>query len=108
MFQLRVYTLRSVEALEQYATVHWTRHVPSLEAFRGLNPRHLDTGDAYQLIALIQYNHGADPTKLTADYMSSSAFEAGMAGFDLHDIVAVNTMLLDATARSPMQSADFR
>ena len=33
MFQLRIYTLRSGEALERYAAVHWTRHIASLRAF---------------------------------------------------------------------------
>ena len=27
MFQLRIYTLRSAEALNQYATIHWARHI---------------------------------------------------------------------------------
>jgi hypothetical protein len=33
MYQLRIYTLRTAEALEQYATVHWPRHISSLRAF---------------------------------------------------------------------------
>ena len=33
MFQLRIYTLRSPEALQQYATLHWARHLPTFTAF---------------------------------------------------------------------------
>ena len=33
MFQLRVYTLRSPEALQQYATVHWARHLTTFKTF---------------------------------------------------------------------------
>ncbi|WP_406813503.1 hypothetical protein [Mycobacterium sp. M23085] len=33
MFQLRIYTLRSPEALRRYADVHWARHVPTCAAF---------------------------------------------------------------------------
>ena len=33
MFQLRIYTVRSPEALRQYATVHWDRHVATFAAF---------------------------------------------------------------------------
>jgi len=33
MYQLRIYILRTAEALEQYATVHWPRDIPSLRAF---------------------------------------------------------------------------
>jgi hypothetical protein len=33
MYQLQIYTLRTAEALDDYATVHWPRHIPSLRAF---------------------------------------------------------------------------
>ena len=33
MFQLRIYTLRSPEALQRYATVHWARHLATFKAF---------------------------------------------------------------------------
>jgi hypothetical protein len=33
MYQLRIYTLRTAEALQDYATTHWPRHIPSLRAF---------------------------------------------------------------------------
>src|SRR5215471_14595221 len=33
MFQLRIYTLRSPEALQQYATVHWARHPATSKIF---------------------------------------------------------------------------
>ena len=31
MFQLRIYTLRSPEALQRYATVHWARRLATFE-----------------------------------------------------------------------------
>jgi hypothetical protein len=37
MFQLRIYTLRSPEALQQYATVHWARHLAAFKTF-GITP----------------------------------------------------------------------
>lgn len=33
MYQLRIHTLRTAEALQDYAAVHWPRHIPSLRAF---------------------------------------------------------------------------
>ena len=42
MFQLRIYTLRSPEALQQYATVHWARHLTNLHDIRGHHPRCVD------------------------------------------------------------------
>ena len=32
MYQLRTYTLKTATALEDYATVHWPRHIISLRA----------------------------------------------------------------------------
>lgn len=105
MYQLRIYTLRSGEALERYATVHWTRHIPSLEAF-GVATHGIWTerdGGAHRLIALVQFKDGVDPTKLTTEYMTSSEFQADMAGFDPQDIFRVDSILLDATGSSPMR-----
>jgi hypothetical protein len=104
MYQLRIYSLRSVEALERYAAVHWTRHIPSLAAI-GVATCGIWTerdGDAHRLIALVQFDDDADPTKVTAEYMASSEFHADMAGFDPDDIVGVDSVLLDATRSSPM------
>ena len=105
MFQLRIYTLRSAEALERYATVHWARHVPSLAAF-GVTTHGIwtqrDEGD-HRLVALISYPAGADPTALTRDFMASPEFASDMAGFDPEDIVAVDSMPLDATPSSPLR-----
>ena len=33
MHQLRIYTLRTAEALEDYATARWPRHIHSLRVF---------------------------------------------------------------------------
>ena len=105
MFQLRIYTLRSSEALERYAAIHWTRHIPSLEAFgvatHGIWTEH--AGDVHRLIALISFQEGADPTKVSSDFMASPSFAADMEGFDPADIVGVDSMLLVATDSSPLR-----
>jgi hypothetical protein len=105
MFQLRIYTLRSGEALKRYAAVHWARHVPSLQAFgvttHGIWTEH--DGHAIRLVALISFEDGADPAELTADYMASAEFAADMEGFDTADIVAVEAILLDSTPSSPIR-----
>ena len=33
MYQMKIYTLRTAEALQQYATVHWPRHLGSMPSF---------------------------------------------------------------------------
>ena len=73
MFQLRIYTLRSPEALQQYAMVHWARHLATFEAF-GVTTHGVWTersGGANRLVALIRYPPGADPEQLTPNFMTS-------------------------------------
>jgi hypothetical protein len=104
MFQLRIYTLRSPEALQRYATVHWARHLTSLTTF-GVTTHGVWTqrsGDTNRLIALIRYPHDVDPEQLTRDYMTSPEFAADMAGFDADEIIDVQSALLDPTTFSPI------
>ena len=105
MFQLRIYTLRTAEALARYSTVHWARHISSLEAF-GVATHGVWTerdGSAQRFVALVSFAEGADPTAVAKQYMASAEFKADMEGFDPHDVVAVSTMLLDATRSSPIR-----
>ena len=104
MFQLRIYTLRSPEALQQYATVHWARHLATFPAF-GVTMHSVWTergGDANRLVALIGYPPGADPEQLAHRIMTSPEFAVDMAGFDVDNIVDVQTALLDPTSFSPI------
>jgi hypothetical protein len=103
MFQLRIYTLRSAEALKQYATIHWARHIPTFQGF-GVTTHGIWTecGDANRLVALISYPYGADPTELASEVMASPEFAADMEGFDPQDIVAVDSIPLAATGSSPI------
>ncbi len=104
MFQLRTYTLRSPEALQQYATVHWARHLATFTTF-GVTTHGVWTesdGGANRLVALIRYPSGIDPDELTRRIMASPEFAADMAGFDTDEIVAVASTLLDPTSFSPI------
>jgi hypothetical protein len=104
MFQLRIYSLRSPEALRRYADVHWARHLATFAAFgvttHGVWTEHAD--DANRLVALIGYPPAADPDEITRRVMASPEFAADMAGFDVDDILNVQTTLLDPTAFSPI------
>lgn len=105
MFQLRTYTLRSAQALDRYATIHWARHVPSMAAF-GVTVHGVWThrgDDGHRLLALISYPDGVDPAALARDFMASPEFSADMEGFDPDDIVAVDSMLLEPTPSSPVR-----
>ncbi|APE16996.1 NIPSNAP family protein [Mycolicibacterium pallens] len=97
MLELRIYTLRSAEALRQYATVHWTRHLATFPAF-GISTNGVWTersGGAHRLVALIGYPAGADPDELTRHVMASPEFAADMAGFDPDEIIHVDTISLE-------------
>jgi hypothetical protein len=105
MFQLRIYTLRSPEALQRYATVHWARHLTTFNTF-GVTTEGVWTersGGANRLVALIDYPSGADPEQLTRHVMTSPQFAADMAGFNADDeIVDVQSVPLDPTSFSPI------
>ena len=104
MYQLRIYTLRTAAALEDYATARWPLHIPSLRAF-GVSTHGIWTdhdADAHRLLALISYPEGADPREVTAAYMARPAFAADMDGFDASNIINVEELLLDPTAASPL------
>jgi hypothetical protein len=104
MFQLRIYTLRSPEALRQYATVHWARHLETFQTF-GITTHGVWTeqsNGANRLVAVIRYPVGADPERLTRHVMASPEFITDMAGFDVGEIVGVQAIPLDATSFSPI------
>jgi hypothetical protein len=74
MDQLRIYTLRTAEALEDYATTRWPSHFRSLRVF-GVTTHGIWTDhdiDAHRLVALISYPEGADPGEITTSYMASA------------------------------------
>src|SRR5262249_40858093 len=100
-----IYTLRSPEALQQYATVHWARHLETFTTF-GVTTHGVWTEQsegANRLVALIGYPPGAEPEHLTQHIMASPEFAADMAGFDVDEIVDVQSILLDPTSFSPIQ-----
>jgi hypothetical protein len=105
MFQLRTYTLRSPEALQRYAAVHWARHLETFKTF-GVTTHGVwteRTGGANRLVALIHYPADADLAQLTRHVMTSPEFTADMAGFNADEIVDVQSVLLDPTAFSPIR-----
>jgi hypothetical protein len=105
MYQLRIYTVRSPEALQRYATVHWARHLLTFKTF-GVTTHGVWTArsdSANRLVALIGYPSGADPDQLTQHIMTSPEFAADMAGFNTDEIADVHSTLLDPTTFSPIR-----
>jgi len=83
MIQLRIYTLRSPDALRRYATIHWARHLTTFAAF-GVTTHGVWTEkseSAHRLVALVRYPPGEDPEQLTRQIMTSPEFAADMGRF---------------------------
>jgi hypothetical protein len=57
---------------------------------------------ASRLVALIRYPSGADSEQLTRHIMRSPEFAADMAGFNVDDIIDVQSVPLDPTSFSPI------
>lgn len=104
MYQLKTYTLRTAEALQQYATVHWPRHLASLPVFgvtvHGFWAEHQD--GAHRLVAMLSVREGVDPDELLDAYAASPELAADMEGFDVSDILAVEDLLLHPVPGSPL------
>ena len=96
--------MRSAVALQQYAAVHWDRHLATFTTF-GVATHGVWTersGGANRLVALISYPQGADSQELTRQIMTSPQFAADMAGFEADEIIDVQSVLLDPTSFSPI------
>jgi hypothetical protein len=104
MYQIKTYTLRTAEALQKYASVHWPRHVTSMPSF-GVTVRGFWTdhqAGAHRLIALLSFREGVDPAEFLTVYAASPELAADMQGFDISDILDVEELLLDPVAGSPL------
>jgi len=103
MLEIRTYTLNSQDALDRYASIHWTRHIASLAQF-GITTHHVwkqVRTDAPRLVALVEYGEGADPQDVTARYMGSAAFRADMEGFSMADILGVSSVFVEPGPADP-------
>ncbi|WP_151526366.1 NIPSNAP family protein [Serinicoccus kebangsaanensis] len=104
MYQLKTYTLSTAEALHQYATVHWPRHIASMPKFgatvHGFWTQHAD--GQHRLIALLSFEEGVRPDAFLDAYVASPELAADMEGFDVDAILGVEDLLLEPVAGSPL------
>ncbi|MGW9030540.1 NIPSNAP family protein [Streptomyces sp. NPDC055722] len=106
-YQLRVYTLRSPEALVAYESV-WSKHISGLAKHRitthGVWTVPAAPGrEAPQLYALVSYRDADDVRERLETYLSSPEFRADMEGFDIGQIVGVAESVLTPTTDSPLR-----
>ncbi|MEU6583356.1 NIPSNAP family protein [Nocardia sp. NPDC046763] len=102
-YELRVYTLASVEALETYRRVHYPRHLVSfLEYGIAAHGLWTNTDDQPRLYALLSFAEGADPADVAQRYLHSPELRADMAGFDVSAILEVTSTPLTPSPGSAL------
>jgi len=105
IFELRVYKLRTKEALEFYKEQIYPRHLNSFSLFgieahgfwtmkEDLEPR---------LFVLASYRAGEEPSEVAQRYMQSAEFAEDTKDFDKSDIVGVDSTILIPSTSSPLQ-----
>ena len=104
-YELRVYTLRTKEALDFYREKVYPRHLNSFPLFgteahgfwtarEDLTPR---------LFVLASYAAGDDPGEVARRYMQSTEFAEDIRNFNVSDIVDVQSTILTPSTASPLK-----
>ncbi|MEU9289248.1 NIPSNAP family protein [Streptomyces sp. NPDC048275] len=106
-YQLRVYTLRSPEALVAYENI-WSKHIPGMAKHRitthGVWTVPATPGsEERQLHALVSYRDADDVQERLETYLLSPEFRADMEGFNMSQIVGVAETVLTPTGDSPLR-----
>lgn len=104
-FEMRVYSLRTKTALDFYTTTVFPRHLDNFAQFgveaHGLWTRKND--GAHRAFALISYAEGDDPIEIAQRYIQSPEAASDARGFDVADILSVESTILVPTTSSPLK-----
>jgi|SRR6266478_5521603 len=104
-FELRVYKLRTKEALDFYKDVVYPRHLNSFPLF-GIEAHGFWTAKADvqpRLFVLVSYAADEEPGEVGRRYMQSKEFADDIRDFDVADIVGVESTILIPLTSSPLQ-----
>ncbi len=104
-FELRVYKLRTKEALDFYMNEIYPRHLRSFPLF-GIDAHGFWTAkeDAeHRLFVLASYGAGEDPGEVAQRYMQSEGFAEDIRNFHVSDIIGVESTILVPSTSSPLQ-----
>ena len=104
-FELRVYKLRTKEALDFYREQIYPRHLNSFPLF-GIEAHGFWTAKEdveTRFFVLASYAAGEEPSEVVQRYMQSAEFAADIRGFDLSDIIGVKSTILIPSTRSPLE-----
>jgi NIPSNAP len=104
-FELRVYTLRTQEALDFYRVHIYPRHLSSFPLFGIEAHRFWIAKEDVEprLFVLASYAAGEEPGEVARRYMQSTAFAEDIKNFDVSDIVGVESTILIPSTSSPLQ-----
>lgn len=97
LYQFRIYTLRSSEGLAAYLDI-WDKHISSLARHRIQVHQLWTRAETLQLGALVSFANNDDPIEREQAYMTSADFRSDMTGFDMSQIVKVESTLLTVPA----------
>jgi hypothetical protein len=104
-YELRVYKLRTKEALDFYREVVYPRHLNSFPLF-GIEAHGFWTAMADvqpRLFVLVSYAAGEEPGEVSRRYMQSTEFADDIRDFDVADIVSAESTILLPSTRSPLK-----
>ncbi|MGV9586826.1 NIPSNAP domain-containing protein [Nocardia farcinica] len=103
IYQLRVHTLSTAEALERYRSIHYPRHLTSFPIFGiGVHGLWTDSSAVPRLYALLSFPADSDPAAVTDRYLASPELHADMEGFDTTAILEVTATRLTPAPGSPL------
>ena len=105
IFELRVYTPRTKEALDFHREQIYPRHLNSFPLF-GIEAHGFRTArkDVEPLLfVLASYAAGDDPGEVARRYMQSTEFADDIRNFDVSDIVGVDSTILIPSTSSPLK-----
>jgi hypothetical protein len=104
-FEMRVYALRTKAALDFYVSTVYPRHLSNFGGFgveaHGLWTRKDD--QAHRMFVLVSYAEGADPGEVAQRYIQSPEAVNDARGFEIADILSVESTILVPAASSPLQ-----
>ncbi|MGD0939662.1 MAG: NIPSNAP family protein [Terracidiphilus sp.] len=104
-FELRVYKLRTKEALDFYMNQIYLRHLSSFPLF-GIEAHGLWTAKEdveRRLFVLASHAAGEEPGEVARRYMQSKEFAEDIRNFDVSDIVGVESTILIPSTSSPLK-----
>src|SRR6202023_644409 len=104
-FELRVYMLRTKEALDFYMEQIYPRHLRSFPLF-GIEAHGFWTAKEDvepRLFVLSSYAAGEEPGEASRRYMQSTEFAEDIRDFNISDIVGVDSTILIPSTSSPLK-----